>query len=267
MSQSLRILLLEIAYRFKSFVAALTKAPIVGKIIYQTFFKDDRLLYLPKDKVIHINQTIIPSSVVLPSQVVEHFIEKANYHWVMDFCICRRTGKCQDYPIDWGCLFLGEAATRINPQIGHKVTKEEALAYAKRCREAGLIHLIGRHKIDALWLNVGPGEKLLTICNCCPCCCGWTLLPHFAPEISSKVTKMPGITVMITDACVGCGICEDVCFVNAICVIDNRAVINDECRGCGLCADVCSRKAIEITIDNKCIEKSINYISETVDVS
>jgi len=185
----------------------------------------------------------------------------------MNFCICRKAGKCQDYPSDFGCLFLGEAAMKIHPEWGHRVTKEEALEYAKRCREAGLIHLVGRHKIDSLWLNVGPENKLLTICNCCPCCCGWMVLPDFAPGVGSKVTAMPGLTMRVTDACVGCRICEDVCFVNAISVIDNDAVISDECRGCGRCADVCPQEAIEITIDNTCIEKSINHISETVDVS
>lgn len=239
MSWSFRVLLLKMAYWLKFLIARLTRAPIVGRILYNNIFKNDRLIYLPVD----------------------------TYHWVVDFCICRRSGKCHSYPIDLGCIFLGEAATKISSHVGHRVTKKEALEHAKRCREAGLIHLIGRHKVDALWLNVGPGDRLLTICNCCPCCCGWRVLPDFAVEIGSKVTKMPGITVLVTNTCVGCGTCENVCFINAIGVVDSRAVISDQCRGCGHCADVCPQKAIEIVIDNACIEKSISHISEAVDVS
>jgi ferredoxin len=261
------VLLLKMAYWARLLIAKLTRAPIFGGILYNNIFKDDRLIYLPMDRVIQINQSITLESMVLPSQVVEYFIEKATYHWIADSCICRSSGKCHRYPIDLGCIFLGEAAAKINSHLGHRVTKKEALEHANRCREAGLIHLIGRHKVDTLWLNVGPGDRLLTICNCCPCCCGWRVLPDFAAEISRKVTKMPGITVQITDACVGCGQCEDVCFVHAIHVVDSRAVMSEQCRGCGQCADVCPHKAIEIVIDNACIEKSISHISEAVDVS
>jgi len=81
MNPSFRILILKLAYRFKLLVAKLTRMPIVGKIIYCSIFKNDRLIYLPMDKVIQVNQTLIPSSMVLPSQVVEYFIEKANFHW------------------------------------------------------------------------------------------------------------------------------------------------------------------------------------------
>ena len=66
---------------------------------------------------------------------------------------------------------MGEAAHGINPQLGRKVSKEEALEHLKKCREAGLVHVIGRNELDALWLGVRPGYKLLTVCNCCHCCC------------------------------------------------------------------------------------------------
>jgi len=251
-------------------VARATKVPIIGRILDRWLFEGDDLLYLPKDQVIQINQSLdMPGEMVLPSQVVEHFIEKANTHWIMNSCICRAAEKCEDYPIDLGCLFLGEAALGINPQLGRRVTKEEALEHVRRCREAGLVHLIGRNKLDTMWLGVGPGDKLLTICNCCPCCCLWRVLPHVAPRISVKVTRMPGISVAVSERCVGCGTCTGgVCFVDAIHVVDNRAVINDTCRGCGRCASVCPQEAIEISIEyGWFVEESIARISPLVDVS
>lgn len=262
--------LLEKAFPGRFLAARTTRVPILGRILDRLFFDGDDLIYLPRDRVIPINQPLdMPGEMVLPSQVVEHFIEEANVHWIMNFCICRQGNQCQDYPIDLGCLFLGEAALGINPQLGRRVTKEEALEHVRRCREAGLVHLIGRTKLDTMWLGVGPGHRILTICNCCPCCCLWGTLPYLAPQISAKVTRMPGVTVEVSDRCAGCGTCtQDVCFVDAIHVADGRAVISDECRGCGLCVSACPQQAIEMSIaDDRFVERSIARISPLVDVS
>jgi ferredoxin len=262
------VTLIKKGFPYRHFLAKLTRVPVIGKIMDHLFFEGDDIIYLPTDHVIQINASVEPSEgLVLPSQVVDYFIETANFHWIMNYCICRDSASCKDYPIELGCLFMGEAAMKINPQLGRKVTKEEALEHVKKCREAGLVHLIGRNKLDAVWLNVSPGNKLLTVCNCCPCCCLWRMLPDLAPGISAKIAKMPGVSIMVDDDCVGCGICTDVCFVNAITIVDGCAVISDECRGCGRCVTVCPQNAIEISIDENFAEKSIDRISELVDVS
>jgi ferredoxin len=251
-------------------LAELTKYPILGKAIDRMLFKGDDIIYLPQDKVIAINRSIgDPGSMVLPSQLVDHFIEKANYHWIMNQCLCRAASKCKDYPIQLGCLFLGEAAMGINPKLGRHVTRKEAHAHEKQCREAGLVHLIGRNKLDTVWLNVRPGDRLLTICNCCPCCCLWRILPHLDERISHKVKKMPGVSVMVTDRCEGCGTCtQDICFVDAISLVDSRAVISDRCRGCGRCISVCPNDAIEISIETpQGIEEAVHRLSSLVDVT
>jgi ferredoxin len=251
-------------------LAELTKVPGLGQLIDRVLFDGDSILYLPTDQVIQINEAIEGvEEMVLPSQVVEHFIEQANHHWIMNDCICRDAEKCEDYPVDLGCLFLGKATLGINPQLGHPVSKEEALAHVRRCREAGLVHMIGRNKLDTVWLGVGPGEKLLTVCNCCPCCCLWRMLPHVSPEISAKVSAVPGVSVAVTERCAGCGICIDgVCFVDAIRLDNGRAIISDACRGCGRCVGVCPQKAIELSIDDdRFIEESITRLSSLVDVT
>ena len=250
-------------------IAKLTKLPIIGRIIEHMLFEGDDIIYLMKDQVIQVNKPIEQEEeMVLPSQVVEYFIEKANYHWIMNFCICRASNKCKDYPIKLGCLFLGEATLGINPQLGRRVTKEEALEHVRRCREAGLVHMIGRNKLDSVWLNVSPGNKLLSICNCCPCCCLWRVLPDISPKIAAKINRMPGTKVKVNEQCIGCGTCINVCFVDAIRLINNRAVISDACRGCGRCITVCPQKAIELSIeDSQFIKKAIEKISPLVDVT
>jgi ferredoxin len=250
--------------------AKTTKLPVLGNLIYHWLFEDDDLIYLPSNQSIPINEPIgTTEQLILPSQVVEHFIEEANVHWVMNSCICRDANHCKDFPIDLGCLFLGEAAQGIHPDLGRRVTKEEALEHVQRCRDAGLVHMIGRNKLDTVWLGVSPGTKLLTICNCCPCCCIWRILPDVTPRIGSTVGRMPGLQVTINDQCIGCGIClQDVCFVDAISVSDGHYTIDDACRGCGRCVSVCPVEAIEITIqDNHFVEKTVSRISPLVDLS
>lgn len=95
------------------------------------------------------------------------------------------------------------------------------------------------------------------------------MLPHIAPQIATKVTRMPGLTVAVTDRCVGCGTCtQGICFVEAIRLADGRAVIDEACRGCGRCVEVCPQGAIEISIEDKqFVKNAIRRLSPLVDVS
>jgi len=251
-------------------VAKLTKWPVLGEIARRWLAEGDDLIYLPRNEVLPIHQAIeSPESTVLPSQIVDHFIEKASHLWIMNRCICRDAEGCEDYPIDLGCLFLGKAVLDINPKLGHPVPKQEALEHVRRCREAGLVHLVGRNKLDTVWLGAGPGDKLLTVCNCCPCCCLWRVLPHVAPDIGDRVHAMPGVTVKTTDRCTGCGTCtQGVCFVDALHLVDGRAVRTGACRACGRCVSVCPEGAIEVYLaDTLYVERVISRLSAEVDVT
>lgn len=267
--------LLKKAFPRRFLLARLTKTPFLGKILVRfldkLLFKGNYIIYLPKDQVIQLNQKIKQGKeVVLPSEIVEYFIENAKFHWIMNFCLCRAAEKCKKYPIELGCLFLGEAVKGINPQLGRLVTKKEALEHVRRCREAGLVHMIGRDKLDTSWLNIGPDEKLLTICNCCECCCLWRLLPDLVSNLGNTVKKMPGVRIQVSERCIGCGTCsKGVCFVKAIHIINNKkAFISESCRGCGRCISICPQKAIEIEItDVHYLEKSIQRIARLIDIS
>jgi hypothetical protein len=119
--------LVKMSFPGRFLLARMTHVSLFGKLIDRWLFQDDAIVYLPQDRVLQINAPVERAKeVVLPSQVLEHFIAKASYHWIMDTCICRDSSQCQDYPIDLGCLFLGEAAMGINPKLGRRVTKEQA---------------------------------------------------------------------------------------------------------------------------------------------
>jgi ferredoxin len=262
--------LLKKAFPNVKFIAKLTNLPIFGKVFDHLLFRGDDIIFLPQDKVIQIDKSMGEySEFILPSQVLEYFINKANHRWIMNFCICRSSMNCQDYPVDLGCLFLGDAVLNINPQLGRLVSKEEALDHLTKCRDSGLVQMIGRNRLDAQWLGVKPGEKLLSICNCDPCCCLWRVSSILAPKIGSKIKKMPGVELQVTKECVGCGTCtKGVCFVNAIEIIENRAHISDKCRGCGRCVGICPQNAIRINIGNRdYVNKSIEELDEIIDVT
>ncbi|HUT54607.1 MAG TPA: 4Fe-4S binding protein [bacterium] len=244
-----------------------THQPEVAKMMEQ-LFKHDDIICLPQDNVIKIGVAIEKQpDLVLPSQAVEHVIRNASHRVLMNFCICREAMQCRDYPIELGCLFLGDAAKKIHPELGREATVDEALDHARRAREAGLVHAVGRSGIDPVWLNVGPPDRLLTICNCCPCCCIARTVPYSHPVLGEKYSRMPGVEVRVTEDCVGCGECEDACIFMALSMEDGRAVINpDICRGCGRCASLCPEEAIEVVVEDpafldKTIERlgRINY--------
>lgn len=250
-------------------VARLTRLPPLGALAHWVTFAKDDLVYLPVNQSIPVNETIQhPGNLVLPSQVVDFFIEPATHRLIMNFCLCREGNHCQDYPRDFGCIFLGEAVLKINPLFGRLATKEETLEHARRCREAGLVHLVGRNQLDAIWLGAGPGEKLMTICSCCPCCCLWKTLPDLTPKISEKVARLPGVEVQVTDRCLGCGTCkEGVCFVNAIRLVDGQAFISGDCRGCGRCVEICPNEAIELAVrDGAYLKAVIQRLAKSVDI-
>ncbi len=263
--------MLKRAFPAKHLLAKITLIPFFGGVIERFFFANDHIIYLPMDNVVNIqvNQNLEQSGeMVLPSDIVHRMIDKANFIWMMSFCICRVANHCTDYPQGYGCLFMGEAARGINPDLGREVSRAEAHEYIRNAAKAGLVHMIGRNKIDTMWLGVGPGDRLLTVCNCCPCCCLWTILPDLHPDIAKKVSRMPGVSVNVNDGCSGCGECINVCFVNAISMINNKAVISDECRGCGRCFQVCPVNAIKIRYDNlDGPTKSIDQLTRRVDVT
>ncbi len=259
-------------FELRYFGAEMTKWPVVGRMMERALFNGhqtgDALFYLPKDRVIIQQRVDDQENVVVPSEVVAHFIKEASHIFLMNYCICREAANCQNYDHDIGCIFLGEAVLDINPKLGRLVDQETALAHLERARKAGLVHLIGRDKIDAVWMGVKPSTKLMTICNCCPCCCLFRFLPNLAPKLQKKIERMPGVRVEVTEDCIGCGKCtEDICFIDAIHLEDGKAVISEDCRGCGNCAEICPEGAIKVIIEQEdYIENAIERLSQAVDV-
>jgi ferredoxin len=251
------------------------KIPLLPIVVDKLFFEGDDIQVIPRDgsvshpQNIEINQKIpLNEELVLPSQVLKDMIVKSRYHFIMDFCICRTSNNCEKYSQYLGCLFLGRGVLKISNKLGKIVTAKEALEHVDKCQEEGLVHIIGRNKIDSVWLNSGPKEDLLSICHCCYCCCLWKMAPELPDNLGDGFSPMEGVQILYDEElCSGCGLCADgICFVDAI-TLDEKAVRDQmKCRMCGRCVDICPKKAIKIEMKVEAVKKSVERIETLVDV-
>ncbi len=236
----------------------------IGSLMERSLFKGDSMTQIP------INEHIegCEQSVPLPFSILEEFVREASVRVIMHDCICRDNNHCKGYPIQIGCVFLGEAARRINHKLGKQAGVEETLGHIKDALKAGLVPFTGRNRLDTVWLGVGPGERLLTICFCCPCCCLYSVYPYLPAHLQKSVVRLEGLEVKVLGDCSGCGRCETVCLSHAVHVRDGRAVIDDDrCNGCGRCANECPQHAISLRLTRRdAVEACKQRIRSVVDV-
>ena len=261
--------ILKYIFNWRFWIAEITKKSTVYKKIIDAFlFKDDEIIVIPN--TININKKIeSEGSEFLPTDIIKEVIKRCDDIVIMNSCLCRSSNNCQDYPQDIGCIFLGPTATKIPKHIGKKATVEEALAQVDRADAAGLSHIIGRNKIDTVWMNVHPGKGLLTICHCCPCCCLWKVYPNLDTDISGKLERLEGISVEVHEEnCKKCKKClDETCMFDAISYDNGKITIdNDICRGCGLCVNACKFDAITINYTNDTIDNIVNRMDDLIEI-
>src|SRR5450759_2755413 len=214
-----------------------------------------------------INEDIeMPESAPLPVALLDRFIEEASHRIITDYCGCRKGFKCKHYPVEIGCLLMGDSAPEAKNFPFREVGVEEAKAHARKAVEAGLVPIVGKARVDNFIFRIKDRGRLLTVCFCCECCCV-TRFSAYAPVgyVEPTLRKLDGIEIEVTDACKGCKKCVDRCYTQAITVTDGKAVISDYCRACGRCALTCPNGVIEVRItDPDFLEKSYERIREYV---
>jgi 2-oxoacid:acceptor oxidoreductase delta subunit (pyruvate/2-ketoisovalerate family) len=66
------------------------------------------------------------------------------------------------------------------------------------------------------------------------------------PSSENKTGSWRSAKPVVTDKCIGCGICVDFCPEGCIVIEQKKSKIDyDYCKGCLICANVCPVKAIK----------------------
>lgn len=272
------IALVKRIFHLRFMVAGWTrKSRVMDKIIKKALFEHDGTYFIPSNPSVKniSSQTITmnydiskPDMIVMPSDIIKSVINKADDIVIMNSCLCRNSTECTDYPRDLGCIFLGKTTRKISRDHCRQVTSAEAIEHIDKCADAGLIHIMGRNRMDSVWMGVRPEDELLTICNCCPCCCLWRVYPNLSDTIQNDFYKLPGVSIELDiDDCVGCGKCEEVCFAKCITIENSKAKIDEDvCIGCGQCSNNCPTGAIKVIYNKENVESVFDKIDSLVKI-
>lgn len=180
---------------------------------------------------------------VLPYEDVKKIINRFD-KIAVSTCYCRHEKELLDKPCHVtkekeNCFSFGQTAEFvIKYKFGRQVSKDEALKIMDKVRKDGLVHKAFHMKQDLAQVEYA-------ICNCCKCCCGTFQIYYMggAPmqTYSSYIAKVE------SSECTGCGICEEMCPMEAINLVDDIATINEKkCIGCGVCSSQCPVTAIKL---------------------
>jgi ferredoxin len=175
-------------------------------------------------------------SVVLDYERATHIIDSASCITV-GTCYCRHkmehVGKACQAPQDVCLTFNSAAESLAKHKIAKQISKDEAKAVLDRCVDYGLVQIGDNIQNEVNWM-----------CNCCGCCCE-AILAYKKLGYRRKINSNFFASVD-QSKCVGCGACAKKCPVDAIKIIDKKAVVDQEiCIGCGVCHRVCKEISME----------------------
>lgn len=241
----------------------LSRLPFASRVHPWLNEKKTDMRWLPVNEDIELTE-----NAPLPLELLYRFCDEASHRVIFNRCGCRVAMQCSDYPVDMGCLLMGDSALEALGEISREVDAAEAKEHVKKAVDAGLVPIIGKARVDNYLFGIKDRSRLLTVCLCCECCC-ITRYTRFAPlkRLEPLFPRLDGVSVEVTDECTGCSKCVKHCYVRAITVDGGRAVISSYCRACGRCATVCPQGGVRVRInDPDFMEKAYRRIRSYVQV-
>ena len=208
---------------------------------HETYFKEEyNKTGIPQLRVIPLEQTVDYEQSIAQYDDLKALIDIAGEPIAVMECICRKGADLIEEPckktklIESCFVFRGGAKSFIEKGLAREISKEEALKLLEKAEEDGLV------------LQPGNSQKPMNICTCCGCCCGVLSSQKQLPELAQFFATNYYAEVD-SELCVGCGICEDRCNVDAIQIEDNISEVNRaRCIGCGVCVPTCTSEAISL---------------------
>jgi H+/Na+-translocating ferredoxin:NAD+ oxidoreductase subunit B len=186
-------------------------------------------------RVLPIQEEVESEPGILTYEMLYEQIDKARVTGIAH-CACRELEQACDASREACMLFDDTCTFLVERGFGRYLSKDEMKQKLREFDEEGLVHQVNNAR-----------DRLMLICNCCPCCCG--LLKAYTQYGNVNVIAGSGfIPVNDGDACTGCAICADErCPMGVIEIVNEAAsVIEDKCIGCGLCATGCPNGAMKM---------------------
>lgn len=203
-------------------------APLWKKYMMEGFGRE-MARGVPLIRVIPISESLEDESQVLPFDAIKEKLDEASF-MAVGHCPCRQigtlTGEGCDRPTE-RCMHFGSLGRYfVEMGMARQIDKAEALQILSAATEEGLVHVCDNLE-----------GRIRTICNCCPCCCGFFRANR---ALGLKTYSRSNYFARVdADACAACAVCEDRCPVGAISVDDVAVVDADLCIGCGVCTPTC----------------------------
>jgi NAD-dependent dihydropyrimidine dehydrogenase PreA subunit len=191
----------------------------------------------PVMRTIPIHKTLVSEWPVAPYEDALKVIDDQKQIAVAQ-CICRtmtqKIGQGCGKPMEACLIFGSHASYYVDNGMGRYITKDEAKEIVRKNEEAGLV------------IQPFNSQFIGGMCSCCGCCCG--MLRSLKKQANpAEAVKSNYFAEIDADACTGCETCMDRCQMDAIDMIDEKAVITlKRCIGCGLCVTTCPTEAIRL---------------------
>lgn len=226
--------------------------PVVGKFMRNMSEIDGEKNY-SQGHIFPINRDLAyegkNKNVVIPTDLVRKLITDSSYRVIKHKCFCRDGCKCKDYPIDHGCIMIGEGCrTMVERGTAREATIDEALAHLERGAELGLVCLTMWIGMEMVFLGIPEKDhdRIVEVCFCCPCCCqGLKFFKYYDKKFMSRF-KSIGWHPVCNEDCTECGQCVEACPMEAITLGSDGFTVSEDCIGCGLCAFKCPSKALSM---------------------
>jgi ferredoxin len=252
----------KLAWPLIKYGKKLSDVPVLKWVIYPFFKRPyNEVTSIP----IHVNVET-PDSVTLPMKLAERLVSEIDEIFLMDECHCAGVKNRKSPRLNIGCMAFGPSTARIHPSHGRRVKTEEAVEHIRKAAAEGLVANIAHVWIDALAFQLPKFNRLLFMCLCDDDQCIYrSFMKNKGPSLAKTYQKLPGLSVLVDKSkCVNCETCIDNCFVSAITMQGESAVVGDDCTGCGICIGRCDEGAISLTMENedKMFKQLLNRVRE-----